>query len=278
MLVRTFSAGDMVFLSQLSDLEGWGSATLNYHDLIKLEPRGCFIIEEDGQPVGLIGTILYGKLGWISGLLVKRGHRRRGYGRALVDRAVGYLLDRGARTIGLDATLQAVPFYTGAGFREAFESLHLRRQALPAPEPVEDSPMPMQSTDLHAVTMFDWAAFGGQRRRVLRALLECSPVALLAQDRGGVGGYLMARPGRDGWVIGPWVCVRSAEPLLIRALGAIGAEAVKIAVPKVNEHALQLLRRHGFRAYYREMRMYHGDQEGIGRPQQVYGIASQEKG
>ena len=278
MPVRAFSASDAAFASQLADLEGWGGSALDYRDLVKLEPRGCFVAEEGGQPVGMIASIAYGKLGWIGALVVKTGYRRRGYGQALVDRAVGWLLDRGARTIGLDATLQAVPFYTRAGFRPAYESLHLRRKAQAAPLPIEDSLVPMESTDLHAVTMFDWAPFGGRRRRVLRALLQCSPVAYLAQDKDGVGGYLMARPGRDCWIIGPWVCLRSAESLLTRALAAIGQEPARVVVPKVNEHALELVRAHGFKVYYRELRMYQGDQEGIGRPHQVYAIASPEKG
>lgn len=88
----------------------------------------------------------------------------------------------------------------------------------------------------------------------------------------------MARPGNQGWVIGPWVCMRSAEPLLSAALVAIGIEPVHIAIPKVNEHALSVLRAQEFRIYYREMRMYQGDLEHTGRPQHIYAIVSPEKG
>jgi len=278
MLVRTFGPDDLAFASQLSGFEGWGISAQDFQGLLTLEPQGCFVAEEDGQPVGLVTSIAYGKLGWIGNLIVRSPNRKRGHGRALLDTAVGYLLDRGVRTVGLDAALQAVPFYERAGFRPAFELLHLKRGALPAPAPVPDCLVPFEAKDLHAVAMFDWACFGGRRQRVLRALLPRSPVAFLAQDQAGVGGYLMARPGNQGWLIGPWACVRSAEPLLTAALATIGQEPVRLGVPKMNEQALRAQRRHGFTVYYREVRMYHGDQEGLGHPERIYAIVSPEKG
>jgi GNAT superfamily N-acetyltransferase len=278
MLVRGFGRSDIPFATQLSHLEGWGVSAEDYEGLLELEPYGCFVAEEDGETVGMVTTIAYGKLGWIANLTVKSPCRRRGYGRALLDAAVGYLLDNGVRTVAVDATLQAVPFYERSGFSLAYVLLHLRRAPLPAPPRVSDTLVPMQDKNLHAVAMFDWACFGGRRQRVLRRLLARSPVALLVEDREGVGGYLMARRTNDEWVIGPWVCVRSAEPLLTAALEAIGSEPVSLAVPKVNQHALSILREGDFTVYYREMRMYHGDQEGLGHPQRIYATASPQEG
>jgi ribosomal protein S18 acetylase RimI-like enzyme len=88
----------------------------------------------------------------------------------------------------------------------------------------------------------------------------------------------MARRRLDRWTIGPWVCVRSVEALLTNALAAIGSEPVRLGVPKVNEHALHTVREQGFTVYYREMRMYHGDQEGMSHPERIYATASPELG
>lgn len=278
MLVRTFGPDDIAFAAQLSQVEGRGISAPDYQDLIKLEPTGCFVAEEAGQPVGLVTTVSYGKFGWIGGLIVKSEHRRRGYGRALLDRAVGCLLDHGVRTVAVDATMAAMPFYKRAGFKPAFETLHLKREAAPAPNLCPDSLVPLEDKDIHAVMMFDWALFGGPRLQVLHDTLSQSPVAYLVQDQEGVGGYLMARHSTEGWVIGPWVCIRSAEPLLTQALETIGQETVQIVTPKINQQALHILRSHGFRVYYHEMRMYHGDPEGLGRPEHIYAICSTEKG
>lgn len=278
MHIRPFGPEDTAFASRLCEDKGRAFPALDLQTLIALEPKGCFVAEEDGQPIGLVTFLAYGKLGWIGNVVVSGEHRGRGCGRALLDAAVSCLLDRGARTVGLDATLQAVPFCTRARFFPAFEVLHMRRAGQDTPQAVADSLVPMQPKDVHSVAMFDWAHFGGRRQRVLRHLLPRSPVAVVAQDATGVGGYLMARPGGTGWIIGPWVCVRSAEALLTAALAHIGADPVILAVPKVNEDALRLLRAYGFRVFYREMRMYYGDQEGWGHPQRIYAIACPEAG
>ena len=278
MLIRTFRPDDVSFATQLSDLENWGVSAAEYECLTSFEPQGCFVAEADGRPVGMIISIVYGKFGWLTSLLVASDYRRRGYGRALLDRAVGHLLDRGVRTVGLDATLEAAPFYQHAGFAPAYEVHHLQRPALPAPAPVADSFGPLEAKNLHAVAMFDWAIFGGSRHRALRELLKRSPVAYLAQDQAGVAGYLLARRQNEHWAIGPWVCVRSEEPLLTAALGAMGHEPVRLALPEVNRRGCELLAAHGFHLLRREVRMYYGDEEGIGQPQYVYAIASSEKG
>ncbi len=278
MLVRAFGPEDIPFAARLSGTEGWGISAEDYRGLLELEPDGCFVAEEDSRPVGMVTSVSYGKLGWIGSLIVHSANRRRGCGKALLESAVGYLLDHGVRTIGLDATLQAVPFYKRAGFRPVYELLHMKRNARSAPEVDADCLSPLESKDLHAISMFDWACFGGCRRKVLNGLLERSPIAFIAQDGQGVAGYLMARRHKQEWFIGPWACIRSAEPLLACALAAIGEEPVRTAIPKANERALHTLRNHGFTVYYHEMRMYHGDQEGMGHPERIYAIASPEKG
>jgi GNAT superfamily N-acetyltransferase len=278
MLVRPFCPHDVSFAAEMSAREGWETSDRDYESLFHFEPQGCFTALVDGEPVGVALTIAYGKLGWISRLVVRQDVRGCGYGRALLDRAVAYLLDRGARTVGLDATPQSVELYTRSGFKPAYDLLYLRRPPLPAPASHSDTLVPLRARDLHAVAMFDWACFGANRERVLRGLLQLSPVAYLAQSSSGVAGYAMARVTHDHWTIGPWVCKHGAETLLTRTLNAIGPQAAHVGVPALNEHALSLLQAQGFVEYYRETRMYQGDPEGIGQPEHIYGIASAEKG
>lgn len=278
MLVRAFGPDDVDLAVRLSFREGWNLSADDLRTLLKLDPRGCLIAEVEGRPVGLVTTVAYGKLGWIGLLVVEEASRGQGYGRALLDTAVGRLLDRGVRTVGVDATPQAMPLYSDARFRPAFDIVHLRRAALPAPAPTANSLVPVEPKDLHALTMFDWAYFGGRRRRVLADLLQRSSVGYLAQDVTGTGGYLLARQGSQQWVIGPWVCVRAAESLLTQALSAIGPQPVALAVPEVNRHAMDLVRKYHFEPCSRRVRMYYGDEEGVGQPQHIYAIASVNKG
>lgn len=278
MLVRAFRPDDVAFAAHLANLEGWAVTAQDYETLLELEPGGCFVAEVEGRPVGTVTSITYGKLGWIGNLVVERACRGRDCGRRLLDRAVAHLVDRGVRTVGLDATAETVSFYRRAGFRAVCDVLHLERPGLAAPAAGNGSLLPIEARHLHAVTVFDWVYFGGRRRRLLRALLQRSPVAYLAQDRRGVAGYLMARPGPQGWTIGPWVCVRAAELLLARAMAEAGGAVLRLGVPALNEPALRLLQEQGFGVCGRQVRMYHGDQEGIGQLRHIWAIASPDKG
>lgn len=278
MLVRPFSPHDVAFAARLSDLEGWEASAPDYERLVRFDPHGCFVGEVDGEPVGMVLAISYGKLGWISSLVVRRPYRGRGLGSALLDSAVAYLLDHGARTVGLDASPETLDLYVRAGFTPAFDLLYLRGRPQPVPDPGSASVVPFRARDLHAAAMFDWACFGANRERVLRALHQLSPVALLAQDQAGLAGYLLARRTHDHWTIGPWACTRLAGALLAQALALLGPEPVQVGVPAVNEAGLCLLRAHGLEEYYRETRLYQGDPEGIGHPESIYAVAGAEKG
>lgn len=277
MLVRLFSPHDVAFAASLSSLEGMTAARDDEH-LTGFDPHACFVGEIDGEPMGMVLAVCYGKLGWISALVIKRPHRGHGYGRLLLDTAVAYLLDHGARTVGLDAPADAVGLCREAGFVPAFDIVYLRgpQGTAPAAEPASVSPF--RARDLHAVAMFDWACFGASREWALRALLQLSQVAFLAQDEAGLAGYLLARRLHDHWTLGPWVCSRLAGALLGYALDAIGPGAVQVGVPEVNEPALALLGAHGFAGYYRETRLYQGNPEGIGQPEHIYAIAGSEQG
>ena len=276
--VRSFCPPDVAFAAHMSDLEGWDTSAQDYESLFHFEPHGCFTGQVDGERVGIVLTVTYGKMGWVSSLVVRRDARGLGYGRALLDRAVAYLLDQGVRTVGLDATPNTRELYLHAGFTPAYDIVYSRRRAQPAPAVVAGPVVPLKPRNLHAVAMVDWAAFGASRDQVLRGLLQLSPIAYLAQDAAGVAGYLMARATHDHWTIAPWVCTRAAEALLTQALDDIGPEPVHVGTPAVNEAALQLLQAHGFQEYYRETRMFQGDPEGVGRPEQVFAIAGAEKG
>jgi len=278
MLVRPFSPHDVALAAHLSDLEGWGVTADKYESLVHFDPHGCFVGEVDGEPVGMVLAISYGKLGWISTLVVKRPYRGCGYGSTLLATAVAYLLDHGARTVGLDAPPDVADLYVHAGFTPLFDILYFRGLPALGAGAGNASILAFRARDLHAVTMFDWACFGANREWVLRALLRLSPVALLAQDEAGVAGYLLARRSHDHWTIGPWVCTRLADALLAQALAAIGPEPVRLGVPATNESALHLVRTRGLEQYYREVRMYQGDPEGVGHPETIYAVAASEKG
>ena len=95
----------------------------------------CFVAEDDGRIVGQVEARLLQPLdsaryqviatlgqvrGEVNSLGVLKSHRRRGIGRALMERAERWLTDRGAVVIELDTLAESpesVPFYEAIGYR-----------------------------------------------------------------------------------------------------------------------------------------------------------------
>jgi ribosomal protein S18 acetylase RimI-like enzyme len=90
---------------------------------------GCsMLIEGDGGLAGAALILREGRsLSWLAEIVVHRGCRGRGYGRALVQAAMNAGLDQGYEQMGLVVTLGNVPaegLYRRLGFREEGEVQH----------------------------------------------------------------------------------------------------------------------------------------------------------
>jgi GNAT superfamily N-acetyltransferase len=72
------------------------------------------VAEEDGEIVG----VLRGRAAKLQSLFVRGDRHRQGIGRRLVARFEQLCLADGARTIKVQSTLYAVPFYTALGYKK----------------------------------------------------------------------------------------------------------------------------------------------------------------
>jgi len=97
-------------------------------DLLNLEHSGIFVAVEDGNIVGHIIVVAQQRdsstgteQAWIYDVSVAAGQWSRGVGRALMDEAERFALERGMRAIGLGVTVanrRAVDFYQRLGYQE----------------------------------------------------------------------------------------------------------------------------------------------------------------
>jgi mycothiol synthase len=78
--------------------EDWAASLLGREDF---DPSLTFLVEDDGELVGVALCLVFGDEGWIQQLAVKRSHRRRGLGGALLQRAFREFHRRGLKTAGL---------------------------------------------------------------------------------------------------------------------------------------------------------------------------------
>jgi len=284
-VVRIWTQADIDYVTESVAREGWGFSRRDMERCWRYEPNGCFIAEVDGEPVGHVFSISYGKLGWIGLLIVDPEARGRGVGEVLMQAAVDYLQRVGVETIRLEAVERAVPLYRRLGFREEFDSLRFCRQ-LEREESREaglENVFRMQESDVEKVAKFDSRYFGANRLRVLQSLYRSQPEnCFVARDKRRLLGYILGRRIFNVHRIGPWVCANFsvAEGLLNVFMEAVGGDEteLRVGMPVVNRDGLALMEKMGFRLMGKSVRMVLGKRGRGGVVTGVYGIGGPEKG
>jgi len=282
--IRPISDADVAFSAQLNADENWTDTLWDIKRLMRCEPKGCLIAELCGRPVGQILSISYGKLGWIGVLIVLREHRGKGIGSALVRRAIAYLKESGVETIELEAAPGAVSLYKRFGFELESKTWkftrlneHIRMEST---TPVET----MRNRDLDEVGDFDKRFFLGDRSKVLGGILVDNPdLCHVAKHRGKLMGYVMCRPTRVGFRIGPLVCDPSApkiaEALFVTAMNSVPLGArISLSAPETNIECLNLLSKYGFERLALNVTMFAGDRLNVKRLVAIFALGGLEKG
>jgi ribosomal protein S18 acetylase RimI-like enzyme len=250
---------------------GWRADLLLYR---KTQPEGYFLAEQDGNPVGMVGAIIYSTFAYVGLMAVHTEYQRKGIGLALMQHVLAWLDEQQVPFVLLDASPSGQPLYEKLGFT-AYEKVEIfqRDSALPAC-PCPPRVKLLSISDLDLITAPDEKAFGADRSKVLRLLLETYPgrAFLLPDGSGQVNGYLFAQENR----IGPWVMQdgREAEELLQAALSLPFPGPISVAVPGENEGAVSLLQRYGFIPGRVNRHMGRGSGAPTDQREKVFGQAS----
>jgi len=178
---------DLAFADSVRALAGWNQTLDDWERFLAMEPQGCFLAEWNGAPAGTATTTIYGPdLAWIGMVLVHPDHRRRGLGRALLERCLKYLGERGVRCLKLDATPLGKRMYDGLGFKEEWTLTRWECARVHSPATALDSAIrSWADADLPQIDRLDAAAFGVPRERIVRALAEQSRCALAGESEPG---------------------------------------------------------------------------------------------
>src|SRR6266545_4039468 len=119
--LRRMNDADIDFGMSLKATAGWNQLPADWKRLIRLEPNGCFVLENEGAPVGTVTTTLYEKrLAWIGMVLVSPDARRKGYGTELLKAAMDYCEAQRVEVIKLDATPLGKKLYDTLGYRDEY--------------------------------------------------------------------------------------------------------------------------------------------------------------
>jgi GNAT superfamily N-acetyltransferase len=241
---------------------------------LRLQPDGWFLATTPAGPVGMVGTVDYGPFAYVGMMAVHPQAQRQGIGTTLMQHLLAWLAGRGTPMALLDASEAGYPVYRRLVFVECDRTLIYQSSGSPAAS-LPAGVRQLEPGELDALSEFDTAVFGANRKRVLESLTTslAGRIFVTEDESGKLSGCLFALPRR----LGPWIArqPKDAERLLQAALTLSYTAPILVTVPGMNLNALGLLERSGFvrvNASHRHMR-----RGGSGLPSQrelIYGQMS----
>jgi GNAT superfamily N-acetyltransferase len=257
--IRLMVTSDIQLGLRLTRQAGWNQLESDWRRFMAMEPRGCFVAELGGTPVGTTTTCLFGPVAWIAMVLVDVNARRQGVATALLQHALDFLDRQKIRTVRLDATAAGQPVYEKLGFRPEYQ---LTRYEGIAPQTGEQ-PLVTEATAgvLAQIVAFDHAMTGTYREKMLARLFAESPqTAHVLYRDGPLEGFVALRQGANATQIGPCIATSHAGPVLLgKALCGCAGRRVFIDIPRDNAPALTIAEAGGLRVQRHFTRMYRGD-------------------
>jgi GNAT superfamily N-acetyltransferase len=281
--IRVLTRSDFQFALRLCRLAGWNQTRDDWQRLWALEPKGCFVAEWEGEPVGTVTTTSYGTdLAWIGMMLVHPDHRRKGIGRVLMIAALDYLRNAGVRCIKLDATPLGKKVYDTLGFKDEWTLARWEHANVGELRVRQASGVrTLKGTDRALVQHWDKEAFGTDRLHLLERLAQSGHAALVhGAESGSVDGFGLIRAGTRAAYLGPVVATtpEGATAVIEALLACSPNQKVFWDIPDLNAAAVDLAKRLGFAPVRQLIRMFLGENSCRGQTEKIFALAGPEVG
>ncbi len=279
--IRPLAPHEVAGAQRLVEEAGWNQLPADWQLFADLGRVVC-IAAEDGGIAATAATLPSRGFGWISMVLVRQTHRRRGLASALLQHCIAHLQAEGLVPM-LDATPAGRTVYQPLGFTDGWTITRWRRTgggapiALPAGSPAVRA---LEDRDWDGVLALDLQAFGADRAEVLRRLRARSTAfACVTEEQGRITGALLGRDGRKATQVGPVLASTpdAAAALLAHALGRIAGPVLLDAVD-LHPGWQALLPGAGFSVERGYTRMALGAAAANGDAATLYAIAGPELG
>jgi GNAT superfamily N-acetyltransferase len=219
---------DPAQLQALSIGVGWPHRAEDW-EFLRTVGNGVAVVDKIGRLVGSAMWFTYGDDFVTVGMVITTPRlQANGAGRWVMD----YVLSRlGDRSLGLNATAEALRLYVSLGFTLK-KAVHQRQGTATAPPsaplPTGADLRPLEPGDLAALAALDRRAFGADRSPLIARLAEVSSGLVLSRE-GRIQAFSMCRPFGRGHVVGPIVATTDEE-------------AIAVTRPHVANHAGRFLR------------------------------------
>ena len=228
--------------------EGWNPGLGDADVFWATDPEGFVAAEIDGELIGGGSIVAYEKMyGFIGLFIVRPEYRGRGLGNRLwheLNRRLLARLETDA-AIGLDGVFNMQEYYARRGFRFVCRDLRFEGWGKNLPQPkgvIKASAVPFDRIDA-----YDRRHFPAPRSRFLREWIHRpGGYALAAIDGDEIRGYVVMRPCRTGYKIGPLFAANAdvADSLFVAVASRVPGEPIFLDVPENNRDALALVERY----------------------------------
>ncbi len=275
MTIRQMTNTDVGFAVRTIEKEGWDILPADIQRFVELNPQGCFVLDLNSRPIGMICSICFRAYGFLGNLLVDPEYRKRGLGRKLMVHALEYLDSLSVRHIELDAVYAAAPLYRRLGFRDKYVSKRMIRHRSPTLSPVPAN----TPVDIPLICELDATLTGIDRTVVLQRLIDEYGGCIAVSQRTELNGFGLVRPaGSCARALGPIIAkdMASARTVVERAIASHGDLPLILAVPDGKRDWEDILIAYGFRYVQPSLRMYHGPR--LDYEASVYAFLSPDKG
>ncbi|VAW28605.1 hypothetical protein MNBD_BACTEROID06-1520 [hydrothermal vent metagenome] len=187
------------------------------------------------------------------------------------------------KSIKLDATPAGRKVYNKLGFADEYAIARLTTQNLVSPSILKSEFELKEFTQskLKEVVLYDKKAFGVDRGKVLKFLLDNQAVkAWCLEDGGKIEGYILSRPGCNFTQVGPVVAksLENAKALLSSVFVKMEGQPVVIDVMENNQELLIWMQELNFTVQRSFTRMYLKSNSYAGNPEQQFLIGGPELG
>jgi len=277
--IQIMTEDDIDFAISLTDQERWEYLPADFRRLMAVEPEGCFVAIDEDERAGMITTISYDDYAFVGSLIVDPDKRGRGFGEALLRRALKYLRDKRVRSIELDATFPAASLYRQLGFKDKYLSL---RFYLPAPSDPGPHDRNHGGNDTERITeiitRLDRRLTGLNRGRLLTHLAAEFGESIYLYPPQSPSGYARVYPrAGDNSAVGPLVAANDdAAAHIWDTILDLATDPLTIGIPETQRTAVRMVCERGFLYRPPSLRMYLGDK--LDYEPSVYAIISAEKG
>lgn len=256
--------------------EGWNPGLHDLECFYAADPNGFFIAKLDEEPIAVASGVIYDDHFAFCGFyIVKPEYRGQGYGMQITQARLDYI---GDRCTGIDGVEEMVDKYKNIGYQTTYKNArYILKDAQRFT--LDKNIVPLAEVSVDQLNSYDRCYFPAPRKEFLQQwITQPDAIALAYVVNGELTGYSVARKCREGFKIGPLFAetITIADALL-QAMFTKTQTPTFLDIPKINQHAVQLVEKYNMQEVFRTERMYRNGKPEINMSN-VYGITTFELG